>query len=86
VPHFTPLEAIRIATYDGAYFHGLESELGSISRGKLGDLVVLNSDPLQNIQNTLDIAYVMKAGRLYEGATLDQVWPQRRPYAPVGHR
>ena len=79
---FTPLEAIRIATADGAYFHGLEGELGSIGTGMLADLVVLNSDPLVDIRNTLDIRYVMKAGRLYDGATLDQVWPQQHRYAP----
>jgi hypothetical protein len=84
VPEFTPLEAIRIATYDGAWFHGLEREVGSITKGKLADLVVLDKDPLADIRNTLEIAYVMKAGRLYEAATLDQIWPEKRRYAPFG--
>src|SRR5205823_12683079 len=83
---FTPKEAIRIATYDGAYFHGLDRELGSISKGKLADLVVLNRDPLQDIRHTLDIAYVMKGGRLYDANTLDQIWPEKRVYAPLGRR
>ena len=75
-----------IATHDGAYFHGLDRELGCISKGKLADLVVLNRDPLRDIRNTLDIAYVMKGGRLYDANTLDQVWPEKRVYAPLGQR
>jgi len=82
VPTFSPLEAIRIATHDGARFHGLEGELGSIRVGLLADLVVLDSDPLADIRNTMDIALVMKSGRLYDGATLDQLWPERHPFVP----
>lgn len=83
---FTPLEAIRIATADGAYFHGLEKDLGSISPGKLADLVVLNSDPLADIRNTLDIEYVMKGGHLYQATTLDEVWPVQWRYDPLGRK
>ena len=38
----------------------------------------LNQDPLQDIHNTNTIHYVLKDGRLYEGDTLDQVWPSVR--------
>ena len=51
------------ASLDGAHFLGLENEIGSITVGKLADVVVLNTNPLENIRNTTDIAYVMKAGR-----------------------
>ncbi|MGE0552143.1 MAG: amidohydrolase family protein [Gemmatimonadales bacterium] len=83
VPTFSPLEAIRIATHDGARFHGLENELGSIRVGLLADLVVLGSDPLVDIQNSMDIALVMKGGRLFDGGTLDQLWPESRTFVPV---
>lgn len=73
----TPLEALRVATLDGAYFIGLDQETGSIVPGKLADLVVLNGNPLADIRNTADIAYVMKAGRLYDDDTLAEVWPGR---------
>ena len=43
-------------------------------------MVVLNTNPLENIRNTTDIAYVMKAGRLYRADTLDELWPRQRPY------
>lgn len=73
------LEALRVATLDGAYFIGAEREIGSIAVGKVADLVVLNGDPLADIRNTADIALVMRAGRLYEAATLDEIWPHVRP-------
>lgn len=71
----TPLEALAVGTLHGAYFIGLDHETGSITAGKLADLVVLNSDPLVTVTNTADIAYVMKAGRLYDDGTLAEVWP-----------
>lgn len=79
----TPLEALRVATMDGAYFIGLERETGSLARGKLADLVVLNADPLRDIRNSADIAYVMKAGRLYDDETLSELWPTQRTYGPI---
>jgi hypothetical protein len=74
-----PLEAIAVATLHGAYFIGLDHETGSITPGKLADLIVLNADPLADIRNSADIAYVMKAGRLYDDDTLREVWPARSP-------
>ncbi|MEZ4586381.1 MAG: amidohydrolase family protein [Gemmatimonadales bacterium] len=74
----TPLEALKVGTLDGAYFIGLDHELGSITAGKLADLVVLNADPLERLENTADIAYVMKGGILYDDDTLTEVWPGRR--------
>lgn len=76
----TPMEALEAASLDGAHFLGMENEIGSISAGKLADLVVLNANPLDNIRNTTDIVYVMKAGRLYDANTLDELWPRQRPY------
>lgn len=79
---FTPLKSIRIASHGGTYFDGLDHELGSLESGKLADLVVLSGDPLDDIRNTLDIAYVMKSGRIYDAGTLNEIWPERSPYAP----
>jgi Tol biopolymer transport system component len=69
----SPLESLRMATLNGARFVGIEHDVGSLSAGKLADLVVLNSDPLQRIENTADIAYVMKGGRLYDAKTLEEI-------------
>jgi Tol biopolymer transport system component/imidazolonepropionase-like amidohydrolase len=79
----TPLEALKIATYDGAYFIGADQEIGSLRVGKLADLVVLNSDPMADIKNSADIAMVMKGGRLYDAATLDEVWPETTSYGRI---
>ena len=75
-----PLGALEVASMHGAHFLGLQDELGSITPGKYADLVVLGSNPLDDIENTLDIDLVMKDGVLYDGATLDELWPAQRPF------
>jgi hypothetical protein len=74
------LDALRIGTIETARHLGLDQDVGSIKVGKLADLIVLNADPLQDIRNTANIAFVIKGGRLFEPATLDQVWPEKKPF------
>jgi hypothetical protein len=74
--------ALELASREGAYFLGALDDLGTLKAGKLADLIVLNSNPLDDIRNTADIAYVMKGGTLYAGDTLDEVWPREKPYGP----
>ena len=78
-----PMGALEVGSSHGAHFLGLSKHLGSISQGKLADLVVLNTNPLDNIRNTKDIRYVMKAGVLYDSMTLDEIWPESKPYGPA---
>ena len=59
---FNPLEAIRIATYNGALAMGLEKKIGSIEVGKQADLIVLDADPSQNIDNIEKVSLVFKKG------------------------
>jgi imidazolonepropionase-like amidohydrolase len=59
---FTPIEAIRIATYNGAKALGLQDKIGSIEVGKTADLVVIDGDISQNIQNIRKITWVFKKG------------------------
>lgn len=71
-------DALKAATILGAEGIGLDQDLGSIEVGKLADLVILNSNPLDNIKNSKDIHYVMINGRLYEDDTLNQVYPEKK--------
>ena len=75
-----PLGALEVASLNGARYLGLADQLGSIVAGKYADLVILDSNPLDDIENTLDIDLVMKDGVLYDAATLDEVWPSARPF------
>jgi imidazolonepropionase-like amidohydrolase len=59
---FSPIEAIRIATYNGAKALGLEDKIGSIEVGKAADLVVIDGDIFQHIQNIRKITWVFKHG------------------------
>ncbi|SDZ06420.1 Imidazolonepropionase [Lysobacter sp. yr284] len=59
-------QALRAATIDGADYLGLSKSLGSLEAGKKADLVVLNSNPLENIRATIDTRYVMVDGRLFD--------------------
>lgn len=71
-------DVLRVGTIEGANAIGLERDLGSLEPGKLADLIVLDANPLEDIHHTNTIRYVMKNGRLYEGDTLNEVWPRQR--------
>lgn len=75
-----PMAALEVASLHGARFLGAEADIGSIEVGKLADLVVLNSNPLDDIRNTTDIHYVVQGGVVRDGMTLDEVWPTPGSY------
>jgi enamidase len=59
---FTPLEAIRIGTLNGATYLGREARIGSIAKGKQADLVVIDGDPSANIAEVRKVQTVFKQG------------------------
>ena len=69
---------LRVATVESAKAIGLDSEIGSIEAGKLADLVVMDSNPLDDITHTNSISRVMVNGTLYNADTLAQQWPEKR--------
>lgn len=59
---FTPIEAIRIATYNGAIALGVQKNIGSIERGKVADLVVLDGNVSDDINNIEKVKWVFRHG------------------------
>jgi imidazolonepropionase-like amidohydrolase len=67
---FTPVEAIHIATANGAQFLGELDRIGTIAVGKQADLVVIKGDPSQKIDDMENVETVFKDGIGYDSAKL----------------
>jgi len=67
---FTPLEAIKVATHNGAQFLGVLDRLGTVSTGKLADLVLVKGDPARRIADIHNIETVFKDGIGFDPAKL----------------
>lgn len=79
---FTPWEMLRAATASGAYSLGMDGDIGSLEEGKLADLVIIDGDPLEDIRRTEYVHATMINGRLYEAATMNQVYPDHVERVP----
>jgi imidazolonepropionase-like amidohydrolase len=69
----SPLEALQAATINAARFQSKEKELGTVEKGKLADLVLLEADPLQNIANTQKINAVIVNGKLINKSEIEKM-------------
>jgi len=69
---FSPIEAIHIATQNGATFLGEGDRIGSIAAGKAADLVVIAGNPVQNIEDVESVQLVFKDGVGFDPAKLTQ--------------
>jgi enamidase len=67
---FTPLEAIRISTLNGAKYLGREQQVGSIAVGRQADLMVTSGDPSATIADIRKVEIVFRNGIAYDPAKL----------------
>jgi imidazolonepropionase-like amidohydrolase len=63
---FTPLDAIRLATLEGARFLKIDHRVGSIAAGKEADLLIVRGDPATNIQDLSNVDRVFADGKAYD--------------------
>ncbi len=68
----SPIEALKAATIVPARYANLDNELGTVEKGKLADLVILNDNPLHAIENTEEIFGVLHEGVYYSRGALDE--------------
>ena len=69
---FTPVEAIHIATQNGAIFEGQQEHVGSIAAGRAADLVLIDGNPAERIEDVEKVETVFKDGLGYDPAKLIQ--------------
>jgi imidazolonepropionase-like amidohydrolase/Tol biopolymer transport system component len=67
------MQALRCATMNGAEYLGMEKEIGSLEKGKLADLIVMDKNPLEDIHNSETIKYTMINGRIYDAETMNEM-------------
>jgi imidazolonepropionase-like amidohydrolase len=77
----TPAEALRTATVNPAIFLGVTDSLGTVARGKVADLALLDGNPLTDIANTKRIRAVIQGGRLLDRRALDAMLAQAKARA-----
>jgi imidazolonepropionase-like amidohydrolase len=76
-----PLTALQTATLNAARYFGIERTAGSVERGQRADLVLLDANPLADVNNVRRIRAVLVAGRLLDRRALDQLLSQARAAA-----
>ena len=69
----TPLAALQAATSNAAILMDATDRYGSVAKGKIADLVLLDADPLQDIHNTSKISEVFLDGKEFNWTALDEI-------------
>jgi imidazolonepropionase-like amidohydrolase len=79
---FTPLQALQTATLEPARYLQRTADFGTVEKGRIADLVLLDASPLENIRNTRRIAAVVANGRLLDREELDRILARVEAEAP----
>jgi len=70
----TNYEALRCATVNGAKLLGMDKQLGTLTPGKLADLIIIDGNPMDDLRKSENVVYTMVNGRLYETASMNEVY------------
>lgn len=73
------MHVLRAGTINGATTLGLDSQIGSLETGKLADLIILDKNPLEDIENSMTVRYTMVNGRLYDAYSMNEIGNYDRP-------
>jgi imidazolonepropionase-like amidohydrolase len=66
-------EALKAATINGADYIGMADEIGSLEKGKLADLIIMENNPLEDIKNSNSVIYTMVNGRLFVVDSMNEI-------------
>ena len=75
----SPIEVLKSATLNPARYFGLENELGLVQENMWADLLILDANPLEDINNTQQINAVFKQGKHYDRSALNDLLDNLRP-------
>ena len=78
----SPLQALRTATINPAKTFGMDHLLGSVTPGKLADLIVIDGDPLKDIRQSDKVQYSMVNGQLFDAQTMQELNGRERKRLP----
>ncbi len=78
----SPHRALIAGTMNGARYIGMEADLGSLEAGKLADLIVLDENPLEDLQSSELVRYVMVGGRIFDALSMNEIAGEKRQRKP----
>lgn len=78
----SPYQALRTATIDAAKALGMDHAIGSIERGKLADIIVIDGDVMSDLRQSENVSKVMVNGRLFDAETMHELGAQAKERTP----